>query len=98
MLKITCPYCGERNLTEFHYGGEAHIARPNNPQPLSDKEWGDYIFFRTNPKGRHLERWQHVSGCRKWFNAVRNTVSDEFEAVYEMGSKPPPPKKRPSNI
>ncbi|MFK7866811.1 MAG: sarcosine oxidase subunit delta [Alphaproteobacteria bacterium] len=89
MLIIDCPFCGPRQLTEFHYGGEAHIARPSDPKSLSDKEWGDYIFTRTNPKGRHLERWQHRSGCRKWFNAVRNTANDEFEAVYKIGESAP---------
>ncbi len=93
MIRVRCPWCGERDLTEFHYGGEAHIVRPENPESLTDAEWGEYIFFRTNPKGRHLERWHHRSGCRKWFNAVRNTVSDEFEAVYKIGEAPPPPPK-----
>ena len=28
MLVIPCPYCGDREETEFSYGGESHIARP----------------------------------------------------------------------
>ena len=31
MLLINCPYCGERPEPEFVYGGQAHIARPQNP-------------------------------------------------------------------
>lgn len=89
MLLIKCPWCDERDLSEFHYGGEAHIARPENPEAITDQAWGEYIFFRTNPKGRHLERWQHSAGCRKWFNAVRNTVSDQIEAVYKVGETAP---------
>ena len=30
MFLINCPYCGERDQSEFVSGGEAHIARPNN--------------------------------------------------------------------
>ena len=32
MFLITCPYCGEREQSEFKAGGEAHIERPNNQQ------------------------------------------------------------------
>ena len=93
MIQIPCPWCGKRDLTEFHYGGEAHILRPEKPADLSDEEWGNYIFFRSNTKGRHHERWMHALGCRRWFNAVRDTVSDQFEASYKVGEPPPPAKK-----
>jgi sarcosine oxidase subunit delta len=46
--------------------------------------------MRSNPKGRHLERWCHVQGCGRWFNAARDTVSDRFLAVYKMGETCPP--------
>ena len=50
MLLIDCPYCGTRDQSEFSYGGEAHIVRPLKPDSLSDEEWADYLFMRTNPK------------------------------------------------
>ena len=28
MLLIDCPWCGPRDETEFHYGGQAHVAYP----------------------------------------------------------------------
>ncbi len=31
----------------------------------------------------------HAHGCRKWFNALRDTASDEFLAVYETGAPRP---------
>ena len=37
MLLIPCPYCGERPELEFRYGGQAHIARPENPAALSEE-------------------------------------------------------------
>jgi heterotetrameric sarcosine oxidase delta subunit len=92
MLRIPCPFCGPRDESEFRYGGEAHIARPNNNWSLSDADWADYVFMRTNPKGRHAERWHHAHGCRRWFNAVRDTVTHEIVATYEIGDPKPPPK------
>jgi sarcosine oxidase, subunit delta len=89
MLNIDCPWCGNRHETEFHYGGEAHIARPENPEMLSDKEWADFLFMRKNTKGLFQERWCHSNGCRRWFNVLRNTVSHEIVAVYKMGETPP---------
>jgi heterotetrameric sarcosine oxidase delta subunit len=89
MLLIPCPWCGPREAGEFSYGGEAHIARPRDPDALSDADWADYLFMRKNPKGRHAERWVHSQGCRRWFNAVRDTSSDDIVAVYRMGQKPP---------
>lgn len=80
MLLITCPWCGPRDETEFHYGGEAHLAYPTNPHALTDAQWADYVFARRNPKGRFAERWSHSAGCRRWFNVVRDTVTHEISA------------------
>ena len=88
MLKIPCPYCGTRNQDEFSHHGEAHIMRPKNPEKLSETEWGDYLFFRKNIKGDHAELWMHRHGCRKFFNVLRNTVSDKIISVYKIGEKP----------
>ena len=51
MLLIDCPHCGPRAELEFSYGNEAHIARPKEPDSLSDAEWADYLFLRDNTKG-----------------------------------------------
>jgi sarcosine oxidase subunit delta len=89
MFVIQCPWCGPRDETEFTYGGEAHIARPiDGGHEMSDDAWADYVFHRTNPKGLHRERWVHSHGCRRWFNAVRDTVSHQFLMVYKPGEKP----------
>ncbi|MCJ8144785.1 sarcosine oxidase subunit delta [Ancylobacter sp. A5.8] len=89
MLIINCPWCGARPEIEFRYGGEAHIARPADPSALSDQEWADFLYNRTNPKGRHAERWRHIHGCGRYFNAVRDTVSDFFVATYKAGEPRP---------
>jgi sarcosine oxidase subunit delta len=84
MLRIDCPWCGERDQTEFNFGGEAHLERPASPEQCSDKEWAEYLFYRDNPKGLHRERWVHLWGCRQWFNVVRDTVSHEILRVYAV--------------
>ncbi len=89
MLIINCPYCGERDQSEFSNGGQAHVARPSDPEKLNDKEWSEYVFVRSNPKGIFFERWVHSHGCRKWFNAVRNTSTDEILKTYKLNEKPP---------
>ncbi len=89
MLRIDCPYCGLRPEIEFRYGGEAHIARPDDPATLDDEQWADFLFMRRNTKGRFRERWVHAAGCRRWFNAVRDTVSYEILATYKVCDAPP---------
>ena len=46
MFIINCPYCGERDQSEFKAGGEAHIERPKHPTELSDDQWAEYLFNR----------------------------------------------------
>ncbi|MHC6592006.1 sarcosine oxidase subunit delta [Arthrobacter sp. C152] len=89
MLLIPCPNCGPRDETEFHYGGQAHVPYPVNPSELTDTEWSRYLFYRENPKGIFAERWVHSTGCRQWFNMLRDTVSYDIKAIYPMGAKRP---------
>jgi heterotetrameric sarcosine oxidase delta subunit len=89
MLLISCPHCGPRDEVEFRYGGQAHVARPKDPDALSDAAWADYLFMRDNPKGRFRERWVHAAGCRRWFNMVRDTATHRIVAVYKVGETPP---------
>ncbi len=87
MLLIKCPWCGERAETEFSYGGEAGITRPEEPEKLTDAEWADYLFNRTNPKGAHRELWNHAQGCRRWFGVERDTVTYRIAKSYQLASK-----------
>ena len=89
MLLIACPYCGDRPEIEFAYGGEAHLARPADPSALTDEQWADYLYLRSNPKGTYAERWRHSNGCGRFFNAVRDTVSDFFVTTYKSGEARP---------
>ena len=89
MLLIPCPWCGPRDESEFSCGGEAHIVRPTDNASMTDEAWADYLFMRKNPKGLHFERWNHTHGCRRWFNVVRDTATDQILAIYRMGEAPP---------
>ncbi|KHE73495.1 sarcosine oxidase subunit delta [Kocuria marina] len=89
MLQINCPWCGPRDETEFHYGGEAHVPYPEDPFELDDQQWARYLFYRANPRGLLSERWSHAVGCRRWFNAVRDTVTYEFKTEYKMSDPRP---------
>lgn len=89
MLLIHCPYCEEmREEEEFSPAGQAHIVRPLQPEEISDEQWARYLFFRKNPRGLHHEMWLHAAGCRKYFNATRNTVTYEIMETYKMGQQP----------
>jgi sarcosine oxidase, subunit delta len=88
MLLICCPYCGPRPELEFAYGGEAHIARPADPMSLDDEAWANFLYVRSNPRGMHAERWRHLHGCGRFFNARRDTVSDAIAATYPAGEQP----------
>ncbi len=90
MLLIHCPYCEEkRPELEFTHGGEAHIMRPENIADISDEEFENYFFIRSNDKGVTFERWRHLHGCGRFFNAARHTVTDKFIMTYKAGLPKP---------
>ncbi|BBG00209.1 MULTISPECIES: sarcosine oxidase subunit delta [Pseudonocardia] len=89
MQLITCPWCGPREELEFHYGGQADVRYPDNPQELTDEQWGHFVFFRDNPKGPFAERWVHSAGCRRWFIAIRDTRTHQFLSVHRIGEDQP---------
>lgn len=90
MLLIRCPYCEEdRPELEFRHSGEAHLVRPTGDGETSDEAFADYLFRRDNPKGKALERWRHVHGCGRFFNALRDTHTDKFVMTYKQGEPRP---------
>lgn len=80
MLRIECPLCGERQYTEFRYGGDAGKRRPGHGT-ADLAAWHEYLFLFDNPKGTHREFWQHVQGCRQWLVVVRDTATDTVTEV-----------------
>jgi sarcosine oxidase subunit delta len=87
MLRIHCPWCGERDEVEFRSGGESHITRPSFQ--ADDATWARYLFCRSNPKGVQFERWCHEFGCEQWFNVARDTLTHEIRSIYILGTPKP---------
>ena len=56
-----------------------------------------YLYARSNTRGVHAERWRHTRGCGRFFNALRDTTTDQFVATYEIGQARPPavPAQKP---
>lgn len=97
MLLIFCPYCEEeRPELEFRGAGEAHIARSTDIGGETDEAFEQFFFTRSNPKGIAFERWRHIHGCARFFNAARDTVTDKFLAFYKPG-EPRPDIAAPAN-
>jgi sarcosine oxidase subunit delta len=90
MLLIRCPHCDmNRPEPEFRHAGAAHIVRPPDPAATTDEEWAAFLYLRENPRGTIAERWRHIHGCGRFFNALRDTVSDRILATYPAGEGPP---------
>ena len=74
MIQLACPWCGYRNVSEFGYLGEL-LERPD-PTTTTQEEWRSYLYLRSNPAGRLEEGWYHRAGCRRYFEAVRDTTDN----------------------
>ena len=85
---LTCPNCGPREVTDFGFGGEL------NPRPRStpsQRELGEYNYFRRNVAGVQREWWYHRSGCRTWFVAERDTRTNRVLSTGLPGAGDPAP-------
>ena len=78
-MRIQCPYCGERDLSEFSYLGDASYRRPDPNAPQTT--YYEAVYLRDNPAGPHEELWYHTSGCRSWLRVTRNTRTHEILGV-----------------
>ena len=77
-MRIPCPHCGERDVQEFSYLGDASLMRPEGPQ-VSPAAMHDYVYRRDNPGGRHRELWYHAAGCHVWLVVTRDTRTHAIE-------------------
>ena len=83
---LNCPNCGERSVNEFRFGGEI-VSRPS-PDAGAD-EWSSYFFMRPNVAGIQREWWNHRFGCRRWFQALRDTTGNSVQMTFWPGQQPP---------
>lgn len=83
-MLIRCPICGERDVSEFTYEGDATAVRPSlaetDPEP-----WLAYVYDRSNPRGPHREHWHHTGGCRSWLVVERDTLTHDIFSVALLG-------------
>jgi sarcosine oxidase subunit delta len=77
-MRITCPYCGSRDSSEFSYLGDATLKRPVDGGQNDDGAMFDYVYLRDNPAGEHRESWYHGAGCRSWIVVRRDTRNHDI--------------------
>ena len=83
---LPCPTCGPRDVNEFVYAGELSV-RPTRPPSLP--ELTAYVYLRRNVAGIQREWWFHRFGCELWFQAERNTRTNEV-----LATEPVAPSRR----
>ena len=71
---LSCPSCGPRDVNEFVFAGEVTV-RPTGTASL--RELSTYVYFRKNVAGVQREWWFHRFGCEQWFQAERDTRTNE---------------------
>jgi heterotetrameric sarcosine oxidase delta subunit len=84
---LACPNCGPRDVNEFACAGEV-TTRPAPAAPF--RELTSYLYFRRNVAGVQREWWYHRLGCRAWFQAERDTRTNEV-----VRTEIPAPARRP---
>jgi len=84
---LTCPLCGPRDVYEYRYGGEAQ----RRPAPgTSQEDWGIYLYARTNVSGIERAWWFHRNGCRRWFQAERDTRDNRvLQTAWKLPERTP---------
>lgn len=82
---VCCPTCGERSVYEFRFGGAFH-QRPAGD--VTTAQWADYLYARANPAGAQQEWWYHQLGCRRWFFAVRDTLTNAVLETFGPEGRP----------
>jgi len=87
-MRIRCPFCGERDVNEFAYLGDAEFKRPDPSVAGAAARFFEAVYLRDNPAGPHNELWYHTSGCRSWLRVTRDTLTHEILAVQFARSEP----------
>lgn len=80
---LPCPSCGPRPVEEFTCAGEVTVRPTGDP---SLRELTGYLYFRRNVAGVQREWWCHGLGCEQWFQAERDTRTNEVQQVFAPGA------------
>jgi len=84
MQSFSCPFCGPRDETEFHFAAEAGKHRPEPAPEVTDAAWAEYLHMNDAPRGEAREVWVHLT-CGEFFVMTRDTVT---RAVREVAALP----------
>ncbi len=87
MILVPCPYCGQRNASEFRWCGELK-QRPDSNR-VTPQQSRDYLYFRANVAGWITETWYHREGCGRYFRAERHTVTNQIRATRKIDGPQP---------
>ena len=68
-------------------GGDGTVLRPKLNQEISDEKWDEFVYLRKSPRGKHIELWHHIAGCRQWFQVQRDTVTHEIFQTAKMSEE-----------
>lgn len=78
-FQLACPNCGPRGVYEFRFGGE---VKPRPAPGAPDAEWARYSYEKGNVSGAQREWWYHRLGCRQWFCAERDTLTNQVVRTF----------------
>lgn len=78
MMRLTCPFCGARELHEFQFHKTA-------PEPGANPFAA--VYERVNRTDISQEYWQHLHGCRAWLYVSRNPSTGEVYQVHLLGTQ-----------
>ena len=78
-MRIACPFCGDRDHSEFTYKRDATRRMPALDAPIAD--WVHAVYQRTDPAGRSRELWHHEHGCRAWLMIDRDTRTHDIVTI-----------------
>lgn len=75
MLLIPCPHCGDRDESEFNYGGRT-LDFP--ALTATTREWHQAVHLSPDNAEWADECWYHYAGCERWIRLRRNLSTHEF--------------------
>ena len=86
-MRIACPHCGERDVREFTYLGDATVVRPDPQAPDALDRFIEYVYLRDNPAGSHRELWYHGVACQAWLVVIRDIRRHEILGVESLKAR-----------
>ncbi len=80
---LSCPFCGPRDETEFHFGGEAGKTRPEPAAEVSGGPWAATSTDREPERPDRARSGCHFA-CGEFFAMERDTLSMTVVAVESL--------------